>query len=892
LTGRWSLSLQPWLADHVVGGVVLFVGAGLVELVIRAGDEVGCAVVRELTLLAPLVLVPEVVVLVRVVVGGAGPVGDRVVSVYSRVSEPDAGWVLHAEGVLGQCAPTPSVSVVDLSVWPPAGAVGVDVSDAYQWLAGRGYQYGPAFRGLQAVWRRGQEIFAEVALPVDVDVGGFGIHPALLDAVLHAGLLVGDGDQVLLPFLWEGVSLQAAGATRVRARIGPVAGREGAVSVELVDASGLPVLSVASLVARPVSVQQLAAVGGGGVSEGLLELVWTPIVLEGNTVEHGGVVGWQDYVLTGVVDADGDGVDAEVVVWQWRGAAGGDVDVVGLVYEATHAVLEVLQSWLAVDGVGVLVVLTHGAVGLAGEDVTDLAGAAVWGLVRSAQIEHPDRIVLIDSDGSVDVAGLMASGEPQLVVRAGSVYAARLAPVIAEPVLASSDLGCAATGGSEGQMVGGLVGGTVLVTGGTGMAGAVVVRHVVARYGVGHVVLVSRRGVDAPGVGELVAELEQAGARVQVVACDVADRDAVVGLLAGLAEGFPPLVGVVHAAGVLDDGVITSLTADRVDAVLAAKVDAAWNLHELTCGLGLSVFVVFSSVAGTVGASGQGNYAAGNAFLDGLVAHRRALGLPGVSLVWGLWERSSAMTAQLGARDVARMSGMGVAAMTVGQAVELFDAALVVDHPVVVAARLDRGVLGDPVRSGGLPRLFEGLVRRPLRRLVDDSVVGSKSVLAQRLAGLGSDERRVVLVGVVCGQVAVVLGHASSQDINPDRAFQDLGFDSLTAIELRNRLKTATGLSLSPTLVFDYPTPATLARYLSEQFGSGTSVHSSLDEELKNIEEMLAAIDESEKRHVAHRLRALLATITDEKHRMSERIQAAMTPDEVFQLIDAEFGET
>ncbi|WP_219070955.1 beta-ketoacyl reductase, partial [Candidatus Mycobacterium methanotrophicum] len=182
--------------------------------------------------------------------------------------------------------------------------------------------------------------------------------------------------------------------------------------------------------------------------------------------------------------------------------------------------------------------------------------------------------------------------------------------------------------------------GTVVITGGTGMAGSALARHVVVNHGVRQLVLVSRRGPDAPGASELVAELGAAGARVSVVACDAADREALAKVLADVSVQYP-LSAVIHAAGVLDDAVVTSLTPQRVDAVLRAKVDAAWNLHELTRDAGVSAFVMFSSMAGLVGSSGQANYAAANSFLDGLAVHRRADGLPAISLGWGLWDQSS-----------------------------------------------------------------------------------------------------------------------------------------------------------------------------------------------------------------------------------------------------------
>jgi polyketide synthase 7 len=409
LTGRLSVVAQPWLADHAVAGVVLFPGAAFVELAVRAGDEVGCGVVEELTLSAPLIVPSADGVRVQVVVGAAGEAGRRAVSVYSLGADAGSGWVLHAEGTLAVESVGPAA---DLSVWPPAGATAVDVTVAYERLAGRGYEYGPAFRGLQAMWRRGDEVFAEVAVPADagVDVAGFGIHPVLLDAALHALGLTDEQAQTVLPFSWQGVSLHAAGASRARIRIAPAGA--GAVSVDMADPAGLPVLSVQSLTMRPASVERLsapAAAGGGG---GLLEVAWSPVAMLDSGI--------------------GDQRAEDLVVWE---PDSGRENVVESVYAASHEALGVLQSWLAGDGAAVLVVLTRGAVALAGEDVSDLAAAAVWGLVRSAQAEHPDRIVLVDSDESVDLGAVIACAEPQLVVREGVVYGARLAPPSSQPVL-------------------------------------------------------------------------------------------------------------------------------------------------------------------------------------------------------------------------------------------------------------------------------------------------------------------------------------------------------------------------------------------------------------------------------------------------------------------------
>jgi len=369
-----------------------------------------------------------------------------------------------------------------------------------------------------------------------------------------------------------------------------------------------------------------------------------------------------------------------------------------------------------------------------------------------------------------------------------------------------------------------LADGTVLITGATGMVGAELARHLLNAYGARHLVLASRRGDRAEGAAALAAELESAGARVELLACDVSDPDAVTALVAQLAQQCPPLCGVIHAAGILDDAVLASLTPDRLATVLRAKVDAAWNLHEATRDLDLSMFALCSSIAATVGSPGQGNYAAANAFLDGFATHRRAMGLAGTSLVWGLWEQSSGMTAHLSDRDLARISNSGLVPMNPGQALKLFDDALTIDHPVTVAARLDQAALNTKARNGSLPVLFSGLVRNPRRRLTTDPVdaTGSKSALAQRLNGLAPDEQRTLLTTMVCAQAATVLGHPTPEEIDRDATFEDLGFDSLTAVELRNRLKTVTGLALPPTLIFDHPSPGALATHLAGSLTDAT----------------------------------------------------------------------
>ncbi|HET7075723.1 MAG TPA: type I polyketide synthase, partial [Mycobacterium sp.] len=1134
LTGRLSPAVQGWLADHTVGGVVLFPGAGFVELAIRAGDEVGCGVVDELNLAAPLVLPPGGSVAVQVVVDGPDESGTRAVSVFSR-ADTGSGWLLHAEGALSAGSVEPSA---DLSVWPPVGAVAVDVGDGYQRLADRGYGYGPAFRGLTSMWRRGDEVFAEVTLPADAGlaVAGFGVHPVMLDAALHAVILASADDElghgsVLVPFSWQHVSLHAAGASAVRARIVPTG--PSSVSIDLADGLGLPVLSVGSMVARPVSDRQLLAAVSNTGPDRLFEVVWS--ALPSSAAQPVLVRTW------GTTEPETGETEPAAMLFESVPVVG---DVAAGVRAAAQSVLEVLRSWLARDGSGMLVVSTRGAVGMPGEDVTDLAGAAVWGLVRSAQTEHPGRIVLVDSDAPWDdsagaaVAAVLAPGEPQVLLRGGRVYTARVrgsravsgvlvppgdgpwrlgmssrgtfenlrleripdaeAPlqpgqvrvalsaiaanfrdvmialglypdpdaimgveasgVISEtspetgaeiasgtgrfavgdrvmglfpdgtgtvavtderllvkvPVgwshtaaattsvvfatafyaladlarvkpgqrvlvhAAAGGVGMAAvqlarhlglevfatasrgkwdtlramgfdedhisdsrslefeekfravTGGrgfdvvldslagefvdaslrlvapggvflemgktdirdpgviarqypgvryrafdlfeagpdrirqildelaalfgdevlrplpvttfdvrrapaalrylSQARHVGKVVmtmptapggalgAGTVLITGGTGMAGSALARHVVTRHGVRNLVLLSRSGPDAPGAAELVEELGASGARVQVLACDAADREALAKVIADIPVQRP-LSAVIHAAGALDDAVVTSLTPERMDVVLRAKVDAAWNLHELTRDLDVSAFVMFSSMAGLVGASGQGNYAAANSFLDGLAVHRRAHGLPAISLGWGLWDQASAMTGGLATVDFKRFARDGIVAMSSAEALQLLDTAMIVDEPFMLPAHIDFAALRVKFDGGTLPPMFVDLINAPTRRQVDDSLAAakSKSALLQRLEGLPEDEQHALLLDLVRSHIATVLGNASPEAIDPDKAFQELGFDSLTAVEMRNRLKSATGLGLSPTLIFDYPNSAALAGYMHRE---------------------------------------------------------------------------
>jgi hypothetical protein len=295
---------------------------------------------------------------------------------------------------------------------------------------------------------------------------------------------------------------------------------------------------------------------------------------------------------------------------------------------------------------------------------------------------------------------------------------------------------------------------------------------------------------------------------------------------------------------------------------------------------------LFSSAAALIGSPGQANYAAANATLDALAHLRRAKGLPATSLAWGLWGDATGMTGELGEVDLARLERMGVGALSAEVGLDLFDQSLGLDAALLAPVRLDMAVLRAQARAGMLPALLRGLVRAPTRQ--GESAGGS---LAQRLAGVPEADRERVVLELVRAQVAGVLGHASAAAVDPERPFLELGFDSLGAIGLRNRLSQVTGLRLSATLVFDHPTPTAIAQMLLSEIG-GSVAEPPIDQELQKFEEMLAAVSTSEKQRVVGRLRTLLAAVTDGGHGTSERIEAATTADEVFQLIDAEFGES
>ncbi|WP_406463212.1 type I polyketide synthase [Streptomyces sp. NBC_01622] len=1152
-TGRWSLRTHDWLADHTAFGEVVVPATAYLDLALWAGDFVGCAAVAELSLEVPLILPASDDVRVRVVVGAPEETGHRSLDVYSHSTGDDpttGGWTRHATGSL-----TPGTArkpdAPSLAVWPPPGAKRLDIDGLYDTFADAGFDYGPTFRGLREVWRRGDELFATATLPTDGDGslgGGFALHPALIDSALHAvvagGVIAVDGGQAWMPFSWSGAELLGECGPSVRVRISPAG--ESAVAVTIADDHGHEIARVGALTFRPASAEQLRSARGAH-EQSLYEVGWRPVQLPerptppgqwgvlGNTnglaARLSGPGGGESAVLYASMDDAVAGEAPRHLVLCLDDLVADDPDLLAAVGRADTRVLERVQRFLAEESLAgsTLVVLTRLALATGGgEHVESLPGASVWGLIRSAQTEHPGRFRLVDvDDEEASWAGLpeaLALDEDQLALRGGAFLVPRMTrtapaanriepPAVGAHRLGISDKGTlenliwvpcpeaeapltsgqvrvavhaaglnfrdvtialglvtrtaidagigsegagtvievaddvtglapgdrvmgifsgafgrvavadhrmlmpipedwsyveaasvpgafltayyalfrvtnlekgqrilihAAAGGvgmaavqlakhvgaeifgtaspakwpalralalddahlassrdlefadtflessggrgvdvvlnslahsfvdaslrllpeggsfvemgktdirepgqvaadhpgvdyrafdlyeagpdrisemfravmelfadgrvrfnpiavrnirdartafremSQGRHTGKIIfdlgsgygGGTVLVTGGTGGVGSLVARHLVAEHGVRSLVLAGRRGMAADGAPELVSDLEKAGARVKVVACDVADRAAVADLLADMPPAYP-LTAVLHAAGVLADGTVESLTAESLDHVLRAKAGGAVNLHELTKEHHLSAFVLFSALAGTLGTGGQANYAAANGFLDGLAARRRASGLVGTSLCWGWWQQPSGMTGHLNDVDLSRVRRLGVAEMPAPEALALLDSARAIDRPVLIPARLDLPALRN--RTGAeLPLLLRDLVDtgRTRRKPTGTSRGGSPLGLPDGLAALARDEAETAVLDWIRRQSALVLGHPSGAVVDADQAFTHLGFDSLTSVELCNRLASATGLHLPTTLVFSYPTPRDLARHL------------------------------------------------------------------------------
>ncbi|MEV3964774.1 type I polyketide synthase [Nocardia sp. NPDC050193] len=928
-TGRCSTRIHPWLADHAVFGSVLLPGTALVEMALAAGARLNVDIIEELLLQAPLLIAGDAEVDLQVSLDVPDDDGRRTFAIYSRAEAADTDpWVLHASGTLiavDGLAPEWNEQTLDnkqsgAGLWPPLDAQPLDGEYLYDRLAERGFDYGPVFQGVTAIWNRGEQTFAEICLDESVRVSAsmFGIHPALLDACLHPALdqLIREpgtklapefpGQDVptgraLLPFSFTGVRLWRPGAAAVRARM--VRDESGQVRIDAVDDAGEVVVSIDAVGARLVDADVLAAASAARRTMPL-HLEWIESALPAVSLPSGRMTATLGSVRIPGIDrhyTDVAGLTAaddlpDVVVWSPTDTPAvlddnPSGERAAAIRQSVHTALDTLRSWLSVERLTEtpLVVMTHRAAGLPNESV-GLAAAAVIGLVRSAQSEHPGRFVLLDHDTgpelpassghglSADVLwSVLESGQTQVAVRDRRMFVPRL-----------TTRGISAVDAPRGAFGAG----TVLITGGTSGLGAVMARHLVAAHGVEHLLLVSRRGAAGHGVTELVAELTRMGAETRVVACDVGDREALAAVLDSIGTEHP-LTAVIHSAGVLDDATIQSLTSQQIDRVLVPKVDGVLNLDELTRAHDLSAFVVFSSLSAVLGSPGQGNYAAANSVLDGIAHARRAQGLSALSVAWGAWNQNTGMTGDLDRTAVARLDRAGVKALGNDEGIELFDAAIVTDDAMVVCVEFDKPTLTAQAREGLLPDVLRGLVPARAQRATSGAAAGRR--LAARLATVPEDERDALVLGWVRDHAAAVLGYPSGAEIEVETPFNEMGFDSLGGVELRNRLAEAAGVKLPSTLVFDYPTVDAVAKFVRSRLDTIPTT-SPADDHIASLRALLATMSSGgEQERFVERIRATLTETVKESESDTRNdraaIAAASSPEELLAFLDRQTME-
>ncbi|MET8779445.1 type I polyketide synthase [Nocardia sp. NPDC004654] len=815
-TGCISPQHNAWLADHTVLGRPTLPAAAFAELALHLATHTRCNRVDELIIEAPLVFPEHNAMEIQAVLSAPTEADSCTFTIRSR---PDIGeqkaWTRNATGCLSSTSD--ALEFADhLAV--PADAELIDINNLYQTLNDAGLNYGPTFERVRAAWRCGGTIYSEIEIddigPKAAQADHFVIHPGILDSALQPVALITKtselGKQPLrLPFIWNGISVQSKNFRAVRALVATTSA--GSFSLTLVDPiTKESIVNVASIDLRPVDPYIF---GRSAPQKSLYHVDWMPLAKTSTSTSNSyAVVGNSPPNTETRASAALPSIDSlrqtlagnvpEVIVtFRTNDESIGTPDAI---HHSTAELLALVQEFLAEPELDLskLVIVTHSAVSTNQSDTAlDLVNTPAWGLIRSAMSEHPGRFALIDHDHSqaswhIFPAALDATvhnDEPQLALRNGELLTPRLLRTntrLDERIYLDSN-------------------GTVLITGGTGALGAVVARHLVANYNARHLLLISRRGADAPNTDRLVEDLTALGARVSVVACDAADRSALADVLRTIPIEHP-LTAVVHTAGVIDDATIPTLGRQQLVNVLRPKIDAAWNLHELTANMDLSAFVVYSSAAATLGTPGQANYAAANAFLDGLAHYRRSLGLPALSVAWGLWDGTDGMVSELNESDRARLERLGIGSMSADNALLLLDIALRNSSPALLPVELDTGRLRT---VGFVPPLLRALARRDYHRGTAASSSSSDQLRA-KLNTLAEPNRFRFILETVRSHIATSLGFPSSHAVDVDRGLMDMGLDSLTALELRNSLHNATGLRMPNTFAFDHPTASEMSRWV------------------------------------------------------------------------------
>ncbi|WP_339154446.1 type I polyketide synthase [Streptomyces sp. F41] len=971
-TGRLSLDDGPWLADHVVGGQVYVPGAGLIDAALSAARTAGGDALADLTLLEPVVLLPGRALRIQATVGEPDAHGRRPFTFHSQPEDTDEPlvWLQH---VTGECVTREGADATvppDLGNWPVPDARSLDVEAFYGRALANGLDYGPAFRGLRELTCRDGVHYARVSLPDALDPGEHGLHPALFDAALQvvvAGLMeAGAAPGPLVPFIWSDVELFRPAGRELTVRVSYGSGEDedlAPATVWLADPAGHPVGRIGGLKFQPGRHR------GHPFAEHLYRVAFEPVHPQAETPDPAGTLVVGDAELGAGLGADAvPGLDALVKRLDGRAdaprrllfALSDRASAQG--HDAERSAAEALRTLQVCLGDArlqgtELVWITRDAVSSSPDDqVRNWAHAAVWGMVRTARTEQPERVLrLIDLDPGTPDFPLLArvigtGGEPECVVRGGTVHVPRARPTVEEtdalvlpdgggwhlhqredgqvdvvaaphdegapePVAPSEvrvevraaamspghaqvlefagtvmEVGSAVTSVRAGDRVMGRAAaalgteirgegaslrpmpanltfaeaaadpsapdprhdrgsftafdvreapyalrhaqqnaahksvltlpraldpdGTVLITGGLGELGSALAAHLVRVHGARRLVLLSRRGGNAPEAGSFVRDLEAAGAeRVDLVAGDIADRAAVAAVLEGIDPGHP-LTAVFHLAGVLDDGLVEGFTAERLHRVMAPKVQGARLLDELTERLDLAAFVLFSSAAGTLGTAGQSGYAAANATLDALAANRRKRGLAGLSLAFGLWEQAGVgMTAHLGKAELGRLRRQGIGALTLAEGLHALDVALARPETQLMPVRLELASLRHALGGAEAPPLLRAMLRRTTEARGAEAA-GTTQSLDTRMADASEAERPALLLDLVRSEVADVLGLPGPDSVPADRALRSLGIDSLTMVQLRKRLAKRLNTTLPATLVFDHPTAEAIAGFL------------------------------------------------------------------------------
>ncbi|MEV8596059.1 SDR family NAD(P)-dependent oxidoreductase [Streptomyces sp. NPDC052012] len=810
--GEWSAATAAWLPDHAVFGRTVVSGTTVAELC-RAALAVARpdtpSDVTDLLLTAPLALPASGTVEVSVEVVTSGPAPE--ITVHSRPRGQEAtGWTLHATATADAAAATTGEA-------PPAWPDAADPAwseDTYDRLAGLGLGYGPAFRGVRQAVRTGEgALLARLSLPPSArdTTDPYPVHPALLDAALHVtAALDPDGTRVMLPVAVGRCVLTPGGATELTVRVRRTGASDTDVTLDvgLWDTDGIPVGRLEGVRLRAAERADLD--GSSENARHLYEVTWTPVRAEPDAQGTWRVLG-DDPVAGGLareLEAAGAALAApdahpDVVVRLWPRTD----PWAGTAEQAATALAE-LRDLIALppeETPSRILWVTRQAVGAgAGDDVQGLAQSVLWGLARSARAEHPGlglTLLDLDLDDAEDVTPALLTAaahpqEPELAVRRGALLAPRLVRARFADEAGATE--------AAGRRI--PTDGTVLITGGLGAVGRTLAR-LLAEHGTPRLLLTSRQGPADPRRDEITAELTALGAEVDVAACDVADADALADVLAGIPDEAP-LRGVVHCAGVLADGLVTDLTPERLGQVLRPKADGAAHLHRLTAHLPLDLFLLVSSAAGVAGNAGQANYAAANVFLDQLAHHRRARGLTAQSVSFGAWAGEGLAA---GHADLDRMARLGHRALTPEQARDLVELALRRPGPHLVAWSLDLPRLRAALTSapGGTPALWRTLLPAAPR-----TAPGGGDRLADRLARLPEDERAARVLALVREEAARALGLRTPDAVRPEQPLRELGMDSVTAVELRNRIGARIDARLPATLLFDHPTPARLTAHL------------------------------------------------------------------------------